>query len=513
MRAWYASLTGAVAKHQRGTIMSITELPPPSSATTQTAPLYERISATKKAAIVRELSDLLGARYVLHTPYDLMMYEYDASIDRCVPDVVVLPSSTDEVAAIVKIAAKHSVPVVPRGAGTGLSGGAVPIYGGIVVAFARMNRILEVDYDNLRAVVQPGLVNLHLSNALNPQGYYYVPDPSSQRSCTIGGNVGENAGGPHTLIYGVTTNHVLGLEIVTPEGQVVQVGGWTQDTPGYDLTGLLIGSEGTLCIVTKIIVRIVHMAEAVKTMVGVFNTMDDASNTVSEIIASGVIPAAIEMMDQMILQAVEADTHAGYPMDAAAVLLIEAEGLRECVEEQTATIVGICEKHHARTVRIAANEAERQLFWAGRKNAFGAVGRISPEFYVQDGVVPRTKLPFVLRRVGEICDSYGLRVGNVFHAGDGNLHPLILFDSQIPGEVARVRKAGHEILEVCAEAGGTITGEHGVGIEKQEEMALIFSDVDLRVMQQVRAAWNPKQLFNPGKLFPMPGRCADMKQL
>ncbi|HEV2580366.1 MAG TPA: FAD-linked oxidase C-terminal domain-containing protein [Ktedonobacteraceae bacterium] len=487
--------------------MSITELP------TLTTPLYERMSAAKKAEVVRELESIIGARYVLYTPYDLMLYEYDASIDRCTPDVVVLPSSTEEVAEIVKIAARHHVPVVPRGAGTGLSGGAIPIYGGIVIAFARMNRILEVDYDNLRAVVQPGLVNLHLSNALNPQGFYYVPDPSSQRSCTIGGNVGENAGGPHTLIYGVTTNHVLGLEIVTPEGKVVQVGGWTQDTPGYDLVGLLIGSEGTLCIVTKIIVRIVHLAEAVRLMVGVFDTMDDASNTVSEIIASGVIPAAIEMMDQMILQAVEADTHAGYPMDAAAVLLIETEGLKESVEEQSATIVGICNKHHARVVKVAANEAERQLYWAGRKNAFGAVGRISPEFYVQDGVVPRTKLPYVLRRVGEICDSYGLRVGNVFHAGDGNLHPLILFDSLIPGEVERVRKAGHDILSVCAEVGGSITGEHGVGIEKQEEMALIFGEVDLRIMQQVREAWNPEQLFNPGKLFPMPGRCADMKQL
>jgi len=275
----------------------------------------------------------------------------------------------------------------------------------------------------------------------------------------------------------------------------------------------LIGSEGTLCIVTKIIVRIVHLAEAVKTMVAVFDTMDDASNTVSEIIASGVIPAAIEMMDQMILQAVEADTHAGYPMDAAAVLLMETEGLREAVAEQTDKIVNICNKHQARAVRIAVNETERQLFWSGRKNAFGAVGRISPEFYVQDGVVPRTRLPYVLRRISEICDSYGLRVGNVFHAGDGNLHPLILFDSQIPGEVERVRKAGHDILAVCAEVGGTITGEHGVGIEKQEEMALIFSEVDLRVMQQVREAWNPHQLFNPGKLFPMPGRCADMKQL
>lgn len=488
--------------------MSITELPPPS-----TTALYERISPAKKAEVVQELSALLGDRYVLHSPYDLMLYEYDASIDRSVPDIVVLPASTQDVATIVKIAARHRVPIVPRGAGTGLSGGAIPIYGGIVMVFSRMNRILEVDYDNLRAVVQPGLVNLHLSNALNPDGFYYVPDPSSQRSCTIGGNVGENAGGPHTLIYGVTTNHVLGLEIVTPEGEIVEVGGWTYDTPGYDLTGLLIGSEGTLCIVTKIIVRIVHMAEAVKTMVAIFDTMDDASNTVSEIIAGGVIPAAIEMMDQMILQAVEADTHAGYPMDAAAVLLMEAEGLRESVTEQTEKIVQICNKHHARAVRIAANETERQLFWAGRKNAFGAVGRISPEFYVQDGVVPRTRLPYVLRRVSEICASYGLRVGNVFHAGDGNLHPLVLFDSQKPGEVERVRKAGHEILQVCAEVGGTITGEHGVGIEKQEEMALIFNEVDLRVMQKVREAWNPDQLFNPGKLFPIPGRCADVKQL
>ena len=377
--------------------MSITALTP------TTSPLFERISESKKEEVVRDLSALLGAKYVLHTFYDLMLYEYDASIDRCTPDIVVLPASTEDVAAIVKIAAHHNIPVVPRGAGTGLSGGAIPIYGGIVIVFTRMNRILEVDYDNLRAVVQPGLVNLYLTNALNPQGFYYVPDPSSQRSCTIGGNVGENAGGPHTLIYGVTTNHVLGLEIVTSEGEIVQVGGLAQDTPGYDLTGLLIGSEGTLCIVTKIITRIVHLPEAVKTMVAVFDTMDDASNTVSEIIATGVIPAAIEMMDQMILQAVEADSHAGYPQDAAAVLLMETEGLREGVTEQVEQIVAICDKHHARAVRIAANEAERQLFWAGRKNAFGAVGRISPEFYVQDGVVPRTRLPYVLRRVGEIC--------------------------------------------------------------------------------------------------------------
>ncbi len=488
--------------------MSIAELP-----RSVPSPLFERISVAKKAQVVRELSELLGERHVLHMPYDLMLYEYDASIERSTPDIVVLPATTEEVAEVVKIAVRYHVPVVPRGAGTGLSGGAIPIYGGIVITFTRMNQILEVDYENQRAVVQPGLVNLHLSNALNPAGFYYVPDPSSQRSCTIGGNVGENAGGPHTLIYGVTTNHVLGLEIVTADGEILQVGDWTQDAPGYDLTGLLVGSEGTLCVVTKIIVKMVHLSEAVKTMVAIFDDIDDATNTVSEIISSGVIPSAIEMMDQMILQAVEEDSHAGYPLDATAVLLMESEGLTEHVSEQVEKIVEICEKYHARSVRIAANEEERYRFWAGRKNAFGAVGRVSPEFYVQDGVVPRTRLPHVLRRVSEICASYGLRVGNVFHAGDGNLHPLILFDSQVPGEVERVRKAGHEILQVCAEAGGSITGEHGVGLEKQEEMALIFNETDLRIMQQVREAWNPGQLLNPGKLFPQPGRCAEIKHL
>ena len=483
--------------------MSIIALPP------TTSPLYERISEAKKEEVVRDLTALLGTRYVLHTAYDLMLYEYDASIDRCTPDVVVLPASTEDVAAIVKIAAHHNVPVVPRGAGTGLSGGAIPIYGGIVIVFTRMNRILEIDYDNRRAVVQPGLVNLHLSNALNPQGFYYVPDPSSQRSCTIGGNVGENAGGPHTLLYGVTTNHVLGLEIVTAEGEVVAVGGLTQDTPGYDLTGLLIGSEGTLCIVTKIIVRIVHLPEAVKTMVAVFDTMDDASNTVSEIIASGVIPAAIEMMDQMILQAVEADTHAGYPMDAAAVLLMEAEGLREGVAEQIEQIVTVCNKHHARAVRIAANETERQLFWAGRKNAFGAVGRISPEFYVQDGVVPRTRLPYVLRRVGEICASHGLRVGNVFHAGDGNLHPLVLYDSGVPGQDKLAEKLANDILRLCIKAGGSITGEHGVGEEKKMFMAEMYAEPDLETMQLVRCAFDPENLSNPDKVFPRPRLCGE----
>jgi glycolate oxidase len=488
--------------------MSIIEHPAPMLNTT-----YQRMTNQKKTLIVKQLQTLLGIPYVLYTPYDISLYEYDASIERSKPDIVVLPATTQDVAEIVKIAAHNNVPVIPRGAGTGLSGGTVPIYGGIVLVFTRMNRILDIDYPNMRAIVQPGLVNLHLSNALNPHGYYYVPDPSSQRSCTLGGNVGENAGGPHTLLYGVTTNHVLGLEIVTPEGDILEVGGTTCDTPGYDLTGLITGSEGTLCIVTKIIVRIVHLSEAVKTMVAVFNTLEDASNTVSEIIASGVIPAAIEMMDQMILQAVEADTHAGYPMDAAAVLLMETEGLRECVNADLEKIVTVCHHNHARVIRIAADEAERQLLWAGRKNAFGAVGRISPEFYVQDGVVPRTKLPYVLQRVSEICQNYGLRVGNVFHAGDGNLHPLILFDSQIPGELEHVRLAGHEILVVCAEVGGSITGEHGVGLEKQEEMALIFNAVDLRSMQQVRDAFNPQQLFNPGKLFPQPGRCADIKQL
>jgi FAD/FMN-containing dehydrogenases len=476
-------------------------------------PYKQRLSQQQKSMLVSELQTFLGHAHVLYTPYDMALYEYDASIERARPDIVVFPANSQDVARIVKLARQYHVPIVPRGAGTGLSGGAIPRYGGIVIVFTRMNRILAIDYDNMRAIVQPGLVNLHLSNSLSPHGFYYVPDPSSQRSCTIGGNVGENAGGPHTLIYGVTTNHVLGLEIVTAEGDIVAIGNMVNDAPGYDLTGLLIGSEGTLCIVTKIIVRIVPLAEAVKTLVAVFDSLDEASNTVSSIIASGIIPAAIEMMDKMILQAVEEDTHAGYPIDAEAVLLIETEGLQEYVADVLEKIVAICHENRARVIRVAKDEAERQLLWAGRKNAFGAVGRISPEFYVQDGVVPRTKLPYVLRRVSEICSSYRLRVGNVFHAGDGNLHPLLLFDSQIPGEIERVRQAGHEILQVCAEVGGTITGEHGVGLEKQEEMALIFSSTDLQVMQSVRNVFNPQQLFNPGKLFPQPGRCAEVKRL
>lgn len=476
-------------------------------------PYKQRLSQQQKSMLVSELQTFLGHAHVLYAPYDMALYEYDASIERARPDIVVFPADSQDVARIVKLARQYDVPIVPRGAGTGLSGGAIPRYGGIVIVFTRMNRILAVDYENMRAIVQPGLVNLHLSNSLSPHGFYYVPDPSSQRSCTIGGNVGENAGGPHTLLYGVTTNHVLGLEIVTAEGDIIEIGNMANDAPGYDLTGLLIGSEGTLCIVTKIIVRMVPLAEAVKTLVAVFDSIDEASNAVSSIIASGVIPAAIEMMDKMILQAVEEDTHAGYPIDAEAVLLIETEGLQEYVADVSEKIVAICQENRARVIRVAKDEAERQLLWAGRKNAFGAVGRISPEFYVQDGVVPRTKLPYVLRRVSEICSYYGLRVGNVFHAGDGNLHPLLLFDSQIPGEIERVRQAGHEILQVCAEVGGSITGEHGVGLEKQEEMALIFSPTDLQAMQSVRNVFNPQQLFNPGKLFPQPGRCAEVKHL
>jgi glycolate oxidase len=465
----------------------------------------------EQLALVKDLEAIVGPRTVLSSPYDLMLYEYDASIDRARPDVVVFPASTAEVSAIVKVANKRGVPFVARGAGTGLSGGAVPLEGGIVIAFQRMNRILSIDYTNLRAVVQPGVVNLHLSNAMTPDGFYYVPDPSSQKSCTIGGNVGENSGGPHTLIYGVTTNHVLGLEVVLPDGEIIEVGGPTLDMPGYDLTGLLVGSEGTLGIVTSITVRIVHQPEAVKTLVGIFNSVDDASNTVSGIVEGGIIPAALEMMDQIILQAVEAYIHAGYPQDAAAVLLIEVEGLRDTVDEQVNQIVGVCNANHAREVRIARDEQERQLLWRGRKEAFGAVGRISHEFYVQDGVVPRTKLPVVLDRVNAICTGYGLRVGNVFHAGDGNLHPLILFDSQVPGEVEKVRQAGLEILQVCAEVGGSITGEHGVGMEKSDAMPLIFSEDDLAVMLRVRATFNPQNLSNPGKIFPTPGRCADIK--
>src|SRR5579864_6940614 len=387
-------------------------------------------------AVALEIVDkLLGPRGYLNRPEDLTLYEYDGSIDKARPDLVVFPRSTEDVATLVRLSKEHNIPIVGRGAGTGLSGGAIPRAGGIVISFARMNRIVEIDLDNERAVVEPGVVNLEITQAVQSQGYYYAPDPSSQKACTIGGNVSENAGGPHTLAYGVTTNHVLGLEAVLPDGSVITTGGKATDFAGYDLTGLLTGSEGTMVLVTKIIVRLMRAPELVKTILAIYDSADHCADTVAEVTARAITPAAVEMLDGVMLRMVEEATHAGYPKDAAAVLLIELEGLREAVIEQVDHIHEACIFCKAREVRVARSDEERELLWKGRKNAFGAVGRVSPSYYVQDGVVPRTKVAPTLRRIQQISAECGLTISNIFHAGDGNLHPIILFNPRNAGEL------------------------------------------------------------------------------
>jgi glycolate oxidase len=408
-----------------------------------------------------------------------------------------------------RICAQHAVPVTPRGAGTGLSGGSIPVDGGVLIGTARMNKILHIDPESRRAVVQPGVVNSHLSEAVKHYGLYYVPDPSSQRACSIGGNVAENAGGPHTLLHGVTTNHVLGIELVLMGGEIVCLGGDALDTPGYDLVGLVTGSEGTFGVVTEVTVRLVPISEAVRTMLAIFATVDQAGSAVSNIIGAGIVPAALEMMDNLPIQAVEDAYHAGYPRDAGAVLLIEIEGTEGDLDEPAGEIVALCELAGAREVRVAKDARERTLLWAGRKGAFGALGRITPDYYTMDGVIPRSTMPEVLRRISEVASAHQLTVCNVFHAGDGNLHPLILFDAEQMGIIDRVKLAGEEILAICASVGGSLSGEHGIGMEKNNVMGLIFSDADMQLMKTIRGAFDPFGLCNPGKIFPTPGRCLE----
>ncbi|MFN8474473.1 MAG: FAD-linked oxidase C-terminal domain-containing protein [Anaerolineae bacterium] len=463
-----------------------------------------------KSDVLAELTAIVGPHRVLHRPEDVVMYEYDGALDRARPDFVVFPVSSEEVAAVVRVANRAGIPFMPRGAGTGLSGGAVPVEGGVVISFSRMNRILDIDLANLRTTVQPGVVNIDVTNAVSGKGFYYVPDPSSQKACTIGGNIAENSGGPHCLAYGVTSNHTLMLEAVLPDGDIVQLGAPTADAPGYDLTGLMVGSEGTLGLVTRAVVRLVHQAETVTTLLAVFNTIDEGSNAVSAIIADGTIPAALEMMDNTAIRAVEAAKKCGYPVEAGSVLLIDLEGFKDGLVETAEHIAELCRGCGATEVRPAKNAVEREKLWSGRKGAFGAMGRLSPSYYVQDGVIPRTKLPWVLHRVGEIGDKYGFRVANVFHAGDGNLHPLILFDERDPAQVRNVVRCGSEILKVCVEAGGSISGEHGIGVEKREDMCEQFTGPDLIAMRQVKAAFNPQNLCNPGKLFPTSKACYEV---
>jgi glycolate oxidase len=469
------------------------------------------LTSGRKTVLRRELEAIVGPGGVLSDPDELLVYESDGlTLFRALADFVVFPTSAEHVAAVVRLAAREGLPFVARGAGTGLSGGCLPAEGGLVISMMRLNRVLAVDYENQLAVVEPGLVNLHLSWTVGPKGYYYAPDPSSQQACTLGGNIANNSGGPHTLKYGVTTNHVLGLEVVMPDGEIVWLGGRTRETPGYDLAGVFVGSEGTFGIATKIVVRILKKPQAVKTVLAVFDQVDQASVAVSAIIARGLVPAAVEMIDQLTIQAVEDAFGCGYPRDAAAALLVELDGLRVGMDAQAERIVQACRDAGAREVRTARDEAERALLWKGRKSAFGAYGRVSPAYMVMDGVIPRTKLPYVLRRVNEIVAAHGLRVGNVFHAGDGNLHPNILYDPRTPGAEARVVAAGAEIMKVCAEVGGSISGEHGIGLEKADFMPFIFSAADLAVMQRLKNAFNPTGLCNPGKVFPTKKSCVEV---
>ncbi|PYM78462.1 MAG: FAD-binding oxidoreductase [Candidatus Rokuibacteriota bacterium] len=469
------------------------------------------LTASGKRDLRQELEAILGPGAVLSDPDELLVYESDGlTLFRALADFVVFPTSAEHVSAIVKLANREKLPFVARGAGTGLSGGCLPTEGGIVISLMRMNRVLEVDYDNQIAVVEPGLVNLHLSWKVGPRGYYYAPDPSSQQACTIGGNIANNSGGPHTLKYGVTTNHVLGLEVVMPDGEVVWLGGKTRDACGYDLAGVFVGSEGTFGIATKIVVRILKKPQAVKTVLAVFDEIDRASEAVSAVIGRGLVPAAMEMIDHLTIQAVEDAFGCGYPRDAAAALLIELDGLAVGMEAQAERIVAACRETGAREIRTARTESERLLLWKGRKSAFGAYGRISPAYMVMDGVIPRTKLPYVLHRVNEIVAAAGLRVGNVFHAGDGNLHPNLLYDPRKPGDEARVVAAGAEIMKVCAEVGGSISGEHGIGLEKSDFMPFIFSAADLAFMHRLKSAFNPTGLCNPGKIFPTKKSCGEV---
>ena len=466
------------------------------------------------ASLVDRLREILGPGALIHSPAELLVYECDGfTIEKNTPEVVVFPTSTEQVVAIVGACNEFDVPFLPRGAGTSLAGGCLPVGGGVVISLARMKRILEVDYRNRYAVVEPGVVNLWLTNHLRPHGYHFAPDPSSQGACTVGGNVATNSGGPHTLKYGVTVNHVLGTEIVLPDGRVALTGGPAEDNPGYDLTGVIVGSEGTFGVVTKVWVRITRNPEAYRTLLGVFETVDDATNTISDIIGSGIVPAALEMLDAPILGAIEAAFHFGFPLDAGAVLIMEVDGLEAGLNEDAERIADIARQNNAREVRQANTEAERALLWKSRKQAFGAVGRLAPSYCTQDGVVPRTKLPEVLREIRRIGEKYDLKICNVFHAGDGNLHPIILFDERDAAQVKRVLAASHEILELCIALGGSVTGEHGIGVEKIDFMPRLFSPDDLAMMVRLRNAFNPQGRCSPAKMLPTAGACIEQSKV
>lgn len=461
-----------------------------------------------RARLIERLQKALGVENVLAHRSDLVVYECDGYVlEKNQPDVAVFPRSTEDVVQIVRICNEEGAPFVPRGAGTSLAGGCLPVGGGVMIVLTRMKRILEINLRDRYAVVEPGVVNVWLTNALKGSGYHYAPDPSSQSACTIGGNVATNSGGPHTLKYGVTVNHVLGLEAVLPNGEVVRTGGPVEEPLGLDLTGALVGSEGTLAIVTKVWVRLTRDPQGVRTMLAVFESVEDATSTISDIIGAGIVPAALELMDQGIVGALEAAFAFGFPLDAGALLLIEVDGLEAGLDRQRDEIIKHCNANRAREVRMARTAQERLQLWKCRKQAFGAIGRLGSSFCTQDGVAPRTKLPEMLQRIKEASQRHNLRIVNIFHAGDGNIHPILLFDERDPEQVERVLAASRDILHACIDLGGSVTGEHGIGVEKIEFMNRMFTPDDLEVMDRFRAAFNPEGKLSPGKMLPTAGGC------
>src|SRR5579885_3561414 len=462
-------------------------------------------------ALRAELEAIAGAGAVISRRSELKVYECDGwTIEKNAPDLLVMPQSTAQVSAILKLLFKRGVAFVPRGAGTGLSGGCLPLAAPVMICTSRMNRILAIDLANRCVEVQPGVVNLHVSNAVAREGYFYAPDPSSQSACTIGGNIAENSGGPHTLKYGVTTNHVLGLELVLPGGEVVELGGPAEEKLGYDLAGAVVGSEGTVGIVTRAVLRLTRSPQSYRTMLALFEDVDSATRAVSRIIAAGIVPGAVEMMDRLIMGAVEAAFHVGFPPDAGAALIVELDGLTAGLDDHAARAAELMRAAGARSVEVARDEAQRQLLWKARKRAFGAVGRLAPNYATQDGVVPRTRLPDILREITAIAARYHLRIANVFHAGDGNIHPIVLYDERDADETRRAIEAGRDILKACVQMGGSLTGEHGIGVEKMQEMPLLFSPDDLRVMAELRVVFDPAGRSNPGKVLPQPGSCVEV---
>ena len=463
---------------------------------------------TTQHEFLDRLSSIVGADNWIASPDELLVYECDGYVvEKRVPDVVVFPTSTEQVADIVKLCNEFDLPFLPRGAGTSLAGGTLPVGGGVMICLTRMKRIVEVNLRDRYAIVEPGVVNVYLTQDLKGTGYHYAPDPSSQGACTIGGNVATNSGGPHTLKYGVTVNHVIGLEVVLPDGTITQLGGPCEEPPGYDLTGLFVGSEGTFGIATKVWVRLTRDPVAYRTMLGVFDTVQEATEAISAIIGAGIIPAALEMMDQGIVAALEEAFQFGFPLDAGAVLLIEVDGLEVSVDDEAARITELCKQNGASEVRTANSTEERMLLWKCRKQAFGAIGRISPSYCTQDGVVPRTKLPEILEFITEAGERHDIRIVNVFHAGDGNIHPILLFDERDEAQTQRVIEAGEEILAKCIELGGSVTGEHGIGVEKISFMKQLFTPEDVAVMTDLREVFNPEGRCSPHKMLPTAGAC------